>query len=155
MNMAKNREELLQTLVQRLMSIMRHVRHSGPPPVPLLSPPQAHLLFIIGHRKEGISVKELAEISSVTPGAITQFTNALVKRGLVEREGDLNDRRVVRLKLTEQARKQMEKVRKEHIAAMSKVFEALTDEEIQQLTALLIKIDTYHEMKGNIIAKTP
>jgi len=146
--MVKNREILLQTLVQRLMSIMRHVRHSGPPPEPLLSPPQAHLLFIIGHKKEGISVKELAEISSVTPGAITQFIDTLVERGLVAREGDPNDRRIVRLKLTEQARNQMEKVRKEHITAMSKVFEALTDEEIQQLTALLVKIDTYHEMKA-------
>jgi DNA-binding MarR family transcriptional regulator len=146
--MDKNREELLQTLVQRMMSIMRHVRHTGPPPVPLLSPPQAHLLFIIGHRKEGISVKELAEISSVTSGAITQFIDALVERGLVEREGDPNDRRIVLLKLTEQARRQMEQVRKEHFVSMSKVFEALTDEDIEQLTALLIKIDAYHEMKG-------
>jgi DNA-binding MarR family transcriptional regulator len=146
--MAKNREELLQTLVQRMMSIMRHVRHTGPPPVPLLSPPQAHLLFIIGHRKEGISVKELAEISSVTSGAITQFIDALVERGLVGREGDPNDRRIVLLKLTEQARSQMEQVRKETFASMSKVFEALTDEDIEQLTALLIKIDTYHEMKS-------
>jgi DNA-binding MarR family transcriptional regulator len=153
--MAKNREELLQTLVQRMMSIMRHVRHVGPPPEPLLSPPQVHLLFIIGRSKEGIPVKDLAEISSVTPGAITQFTDALVERGLVEREGDPNDRRIVRLKLTEKARNQMEKVRKEHLAAMSKVFEALTDEEIEQLTALMIKIDTYHEMKGNTVAKTP
>jgi DNA-binding MarR family transcriptional regulator len=151
--MDKNREELLQTLVQRMMSIMRHVRHVSPPPEPLLSPPQIHLLFIIGRRKEGISGKELADISSVTPGAITQFIDALVERGLVAREGDLDDRRVVRLKLTEQARNQLEKFRKEHLTAMAKIFEALTDEEIKQLTAFLIKIDTYHEMKGNIHAK--
>jgi DNA-binding MarR family transcriptional regulator len=151
--MDKKREELLQALVQRMMSIMRHVRHVSPPPEPLLSPPQIHLLFIIGRRKEGISGKELADISSVTPGAITQFIDALVERGLVAREGDLDDRRVVRLKLTEQARNQLEKFRKEHLTAMSKIFEALTDEEIKQLTAFLIKIDTYHEMKGNINAK--
>jgi DNA-binding MarR family transcriptional regulator len=146
--MDKNREELLQTLVQRMMSIMRHLRHPGPPPEPMLSPPHIHLLFIIGHRKEGISVKELAEISSVTPGAITQFIDTLVEKGLVAREGDPNDRRIVRLKLTEQARSQSEKFKKEHLTSMFKIFEALSNDEIKQLTALIIKIDTYHEMKG-------
>jgi DNA-binding MarR family transcriptional regulator len=145
-----NRAELIQTLVQRMMAIMRHVRHPGPPPEPLLSPPQVHLLFIIGRRKEGISVKELADISSVTPGAITQFVDALVEHGLVAREGDPNDRRIVRLKLTGQARSHFEKFRNEHLESMSKIFEALTDEEIKQLTALITKIDIYHEMKDNI-----
>ena len=150
MSMDKNREDLLQTLIQRLMSVMRHVRHPGPPPEPTLSPPQVHLLFIIGGSKEeGISVKELAERSSVTPGAITQFIDTLVQRGLVAREGDLNDRRIVRLKLTQLAKSQFERFRKEHLASMFKIFEVLSDEEIKQLIALFTKIDTYHEMKAN------
>src|SRR4030067_1298491 len=93
--MDKNREELLQTLIQRMMSVMRHVRHPGPPPEPQLSPPQVHLLFTIAGRKEAaISMKELAELSSITPGAVTQFVDGLVERGLVAREGDPHDRRV-------------------------------------------------------------
>ena len=148
--MDKKREELLQTLVQRMMSVMRHVRHGSPPPEPMLSPPQVHLLFTIGSRKEGISVKELADRSSVTPGAITQFVDALVERGLVAREGDPNDRRIVRLKLTEQAKNHFEKFRKEHLESMFKVFEVLNDDEIKQLIALFTKMDTYHEMKDKI-----
>jgi DNA-binding MarR family transcriptional regulator len=148
--MDKKREELLQTLVQRLMSVMRHVRHGGPPPEPILSPPQVHLLFIIGSRKEGISVKELADISSVTSGAITQFVDTLVERELVTREGDPIDRRIVRLKLTEQARSHFEKFRQEHLASMFKIFEVLSDDEIKQLIALFTKMDTYHEMKDKI-----
>jgi DNA-binding MarR family transcriptional regulator len=74
----------------------------------------------------------------------------LVEHGLVAREGDPNDRRIVRLKLTGQARSHFEKFRKEHLESMSKIFEALTDEEIKQLTALITKIDIYHEMKDNI-----
>ncbi len=125
-----------------------------PPPEPILSPPQVHLLFIIGRRKEGISVKDLAEISSVTPGAITQFIDPLVEKGLVAREGDPNDRRIVRLKLTEQARSHFEKFRKEHLESMFKIFEVLNDDEIKQLIALFTKIDTYHEMKDKMNAKT-
>lgn len=145
--MDKTREDLLQTLIQRMMSVMRHVRHPGPPPEPVLSPPQLHLLFTIAGRKEGISVKELAEGASVTPGAITQFVDALVERGLVMREGDPNDRRIVRLKLTELARNQFEKFRKEHLAAFSRVFAVLTDDEIKQLIALMTKIENSHAMK--------
>ena len=144
----------MQTLVQRMMSVMKHVRHGGPPPEPMLSPPQWHLLFAIAGRKEGISMKELAEGASVTPGAITQFVDALVERGLVAREGDPNDRRIVRLKLTELAKNQFEKFRNEHLESMRRVFEVLSDDEIRQLIALITKIDTSHDMKDKTHAKT-
>ena len=152
--MNKTREDLLQTLVQRMMSVMKHVRHGGPPPEPELSPPQWHLLFAIAGRKEGISMKELAEGASVTPGAITQFVDALVERGLVAREGDPIDRRIVRLKLTELAKNQFEKFRNEHLESMRRVFEVLSDNEIRQLIALITKIDTSHDMKDKTHAKT-
>ncbi len=153
--MDKKREELLQTLNQRMMSVMRHVRHPGPPPEPILSPPQVHLLFAIAGRKDaGISMKELAELSSITPGAVTQFVDGLVERGLVAREGDTNDRRIVRLKLTELAKSQFEKFRKEHLTSMFKIFEVLSDDEIKQMIALFAKMDTYHEMKGDTSDKT-
>jgi DNA-binding MarR family transcriptional regulator len=152
MSMNKNREDLIQTVTQKMMSVMRHVRHPGPPPEPVLSPPQVHLLFTIGRKKaEGMSVKELAELSHITPGAVTQFVDGLVQKGLVAREGDPSDRRIVRLKLTELAKKQFEKFRKEHLASMSRVFEALNDDEIKQLIALFDKIDTYHEAKDHTI----
>jgi DNA-binding MarR family transcriptional regulator len=142
------REDLLQTLVQRMMSIMRHVRHPGPPPgEPPLSPPQVTLLFAITHNPKGASVKELAEFSGVTPGAITQFVDALVEKGLVMREGDPVDRRVVRLKVTPLAISQFEKFRQEHLASFSTVFEVLTDNELQQLLTLIDKIDISHTAK--------
>jgi len=96
-------------------------------------------------------MKELADLSHITPGAVTQFMNGLVQKGLVAREGDPSDRRIVRLKLTELAKKQMEKFRKDHLASMSRIFEALNDDEIKQLIALFIKMDTYHETKGRTI----
>jgi DNA-binding MarR family transcriptional regulator len=151
--MNNSREDLLQTLVQRMMSVMRHVRHGGPPEEMMLHPAQLHLLFTIGHNKDGISVKDLAEEASVTPGAITQFIDALVERGLVMREGDPVDRRVVRLKLTELAKSQFEKFRADHLASFCRVFEVLTDDEIKQLIAIMAKIDTSHSMKDKMHAE--
>jgi DNA-binding MarR family transcriptional regulator len=147
--MNKNRENLVQTLVQRMMSVMRHVRHTGLPPDPGLTPPQGGLLFAIAHKKDGVSVKELAEGASVTPGAITQFVDALVEKGFVVREQDPNDRRIVRLKLTQTARNQFEKVRKTHLESFTSLFEVLNDDEITQLIALITKIDAAFETKEN------
>ena len=157
--MEKPREDLLQTLVQHMMSVMRHVRHPGPPPGEQpLSPPQANLLFAIAHKRGGTSVKELAEFTGVTPGAITQFVDALAEKGLVMREGDPADRRIVRLKLTDFAKNQFKKFRQEHLASFSKVFEVLSDEEIKQLIALMEKIESSQPAKDKINAepdKTP
>jgi DNA-binding MarR family transcriptional regulator len=145
--MNKTREDLLQTLIQQMMSVMRHVRHSPPPDAPVMSPPQANLLFAIAHKKEGISVKALAEGASVTPGAITQFVDALVEKGLVMREGDPDDRRVVRLKITQLAENQFKKFRKAHLESFRRLFEVLSDDEIKQLIALISKINSAPEAK--------
>ena len=156
--MDKSREDLLQNLVQRMMSIMRHVRHPAPPRGPELSPPHMMVLFAIGHKREGISVKDLAESTGVTPGAITQFVDILVEKGLVMREGDPADRRIVRLKITDLARNQHEKFRQEHMASFSRIFDVLTNDEIKQLLALMEKIESSHSLKDKINAepdKTP
>jgi len=137
----------MQTLIQRMMSIMRHVHHSSIPSEPPLSPPQVHLLFSIASKQEGISVKELAERTSVTPGAITQFVDGLVEMGLVMREGDPNDRRIVRLKLTELAKSQFDHFRKDYLTSASRVFDVLSNDEIKQLIALFDKINTSHDVK--------
>jgi DNA-binding MarR family transcriptional regulator len=145
--MDKTREDLMQTLIQRMMSIMRHVHHSSIPSEPPLSPPQVHLLFSIASKQEGISVKGLAERTSVTPGAITQFVDGLVEMGLVMREGDPNDRRIVRLKLTELAKSQFEHFRKDYLTSASRVFDVLSNDEIKQLISLFDKINTSHDVK--------
>jgi len=137
----------MQTLIQRMMSIMRHVHHSSIPSEPPLSPPQVHLLFSIASKQEGISVKDLAERTSVTPGAITQFVDGLVEMGLVMREGDPNDRRIVRLKLTELAKSQFEHFRKDYLTSASRVFNVLSNDEIKQLITLFDKINTSHDVK--------
>ena len=142
-----------------MMSIMKHVRHPVPPPGELpLSPPHLNLLFAIAHQPKGASVKDLAEFTGVTPGAITQFVDVLVEKGLVMREGDTVDRRVVRLKITPLALGQFEKFRQEHLASFSKVFDVLTEDEIKQLLALMEKIDSFTIAKDKTHAepdKTP
>ena len=94
------RESLLQQFIENMFSLMKQIHRDIAPPVPVISPPQARLIFTIArYPDEGISVKELARIANMTPGAITQFMDVLIKKNFVRREEDPNDRRIVRLKL--------------------------------------------------------
>ena len=137
----RERDDLLQELIERMMAIMRKVRHDAVPSEPLLSMPQLHILFTIAMKKGGVSVSDLAEASGVTPGAVTQFVNALVERDLVARESDPSDRRVVRLCLTPNARRQLQRLRRDHLAAAARVFDVLSLEDIRALNDILARIN--------------
>lgn len=147
-NMEKTRQDLLQTLMEQMFSIMKQVHHGVLSQGHLLSPPQAQLLFIVAdHKEEGISVKELAKTTNVTSGAITQFIDTLVKKDLVKREEDPNDRRVLRLKLTELARNQLQYFRKDYLASATRTFDFLSNDEINELIKLLTKVSSCPNLK--------
>lgn len=143
--MEKTREDLLQTLINHMMSLGKQIGHDFLKSEPTLSPPQVRLLFSIGRKTDGLSVTELAELTGVTPGAITQFVDTLVDKNLVVREGDANDRRIVKLKLTSMARSQFENFKKEHLASVTRIFKPLSNEELQLFINILMKIDIPHK----------
>ena len=135
------REFLLQETINQLFNVMRRVHRKIAPHKPFLSPPQARLAFIISRSgEEGISVKDLAERSCITPGAVTQFVDLLIEKGLVIRETDQNDRRIVRLKVTPAAESRLKKLRKDFFSSASQMFDVLSDDELKQLIDLLGKV---------------
>jgi DNA-binding MarR family transcriptional regulator len=143
--MNETREDLLQKLIEGMTSLMRHIGRSLAPHEPSLSPPQVRLLFAIGSRKEGFQVTELAEKIGITPGAVTQFVDALVEKDLVSRQGDPSDRRIVRLKLTETAKAHYENLRKGYLASMANAFDVLSDAELRELVRIFTKVSAAQE----------
>jgi DNA-binding MarR family transcriptional regulator len=142
-NPDEEREQILQQTLEKMFSLMRQVHRDVSPREFPLSPPQARLVFAISRCKDdGISVKDLARIANITPGAITQFTDVLVTKNLVIREEDPRDRRMVRLKLTSSARSQLEKSRKDFLTSASRKLNALTIDELRQLNNLLAKVSS-------------
>jgi DNA-binding MarR family transcriptional regulator len=143
--MSSTRKELLQSLAEKMASIMRRV-HKGQGfkfSVFILRPPQVRILFFITRQNEEVAIKDLAEMLGVTPGAVTQFLDGLVDIGLVRREEDIKDRRIMRIKLTELARSKLEEFRKAYLASASQVFDILSDAEIKELVRLLDKVNTH------------
>ncbi|MBN1643431.1 MAG: MarR family transcriptional regulator [Dehalococcoidales bacterium] len=144
----ETKEELLQRFIEQMSSVMKRVHHGMSLQEPPLSPPQARLLFMIaGKEKEGTSVKELAEQTNVTPGAITQFVDVLVEKKLVKRYQDPKDRRMVKLIITTGAKRQLEKFRKNFLSSVIRAFDALSEDEIKQLIELLSKVGSCSDSK--------
>ncbi|AII61140.1 MarR family winged helix-turn-helix transcriptional regulator [Dehalococcoides mccartyi] len=135
------RDELLQQLLERMFSLMRHVQRDVSVIKPSLSHPQARLVFIINkYDDSGISVKELARLTSVTPGAITQLIDALIDKKLITRETDTADRRSIKLKLTSAARKEIHQFRKDFFSSIAEKFNVLSTDELKELVSLITKV---------------
>ncbi|MDL2309225.1 MarR family transcriptional regulator [Bacteroidales bacterium OttesenSCG-928-B11] len=70
-----------------------------------LSINELHLLEAIGMSEEGSSVREIALALEITMPSVTVATNKLEKKGLLIKIPDKNDKRVVRVVLTQLGRK--------------------------------------------------
>jgi len=65
---------------------------------------QAEALSFIGPTKEK-TMKNIADYLKITPPSATEIINELEKKGLIKREGDKKDRRIVFITLTDRSKK--------------------------------------------------
>ncbi|MCX6036115.1 MAG: MarR family winged helix-turn-helix transcriptional regulator [Chloroflexi bacterium] len=84
-------------------------------------------------RKGSASVSALAEASLTSRSAVSKTVDALVRRGLVTRSQDPNDRRNVPLALTDEGQRVMDVIFTEAEAWLSTRFEHLNPEELETL----------------------
>lgn len=140
--MQNNRQELLQDVIEKFTQVVHgmHANQSFPFGDCLLGRQQLMILFFVFEKKGSASVKELAKFLRVTPGAVTQFIDALVDKKLVKREENLNDRRSINIKLTNYAEKEFNTFKKKYFINAGKAFISLNDKELKQFTKLLDKI---------------
>ncbi|MCO5972228.1 MarR family winged helix-turn-helix transcriptional regulator [Actinoallomurus soli] len=89
---------------------------------------------------------ELAEIALVTTGGITLRLDRLEKSGLVIRERDPDDRRVVYARLTDRGLEAINTVAAAHFANEKRMLAGLTDAEQRQLGRLLRKLERSLEL---------
>lgn len=95
------------------------------------------------------SVSEVAEVLSTTHQNIKQIALKLQEKGFISIEKDEKDRRVLRLRLTEKNRKYWESKSNQDIEFINSLFSALTEKEIQELYALLNKLEKSIDIKYN------
>ncbi|MFE3454219.1 MarR family winged helix-turn-helix transcriptional regulator [Nonomuraea sp. NPDC059194] len=91
---------------------------------------------------------QLAETSLVSTGGVTLRVDRLEKAGLVVRERDPDDRRVVYAQLTDAGLDLVERVAQTHFANEQRMLAKLTDVEQRQLARLLSRLESSLEAAG-------
>ncbi|MEK3790753.1 MarR family transcriptional regulator [Paenibacillus sp. FSL R7-0204] len=93
----------------------------------------------------GLKVSEISRFLGLTPPTVTQLINSLEAKQMVERQADPSDRRVVRIKLTEQGKIITRRARDHMDATLNRMVEYLGEEESDQLAELLLKVYAFME----------
>lgn len=114
-----------------------------------LYPGQARLLFVLIHVGEGQSQKELSEKLNIAPATLTIMLKRMEKAGYIYRKQDVEDQRISRVYTTKEGRE----VSEESEGAMEEIskacFNSLTDNEIEDLRKLLLKVQSNLEKSLN------
>jgi DNA-binding MarR family transcriptional regulator len=74
------------------------------------------------------SVKELSNVMRLTPGRVTQIITSLENKNMITREIDKEDRRNIKIRLTESAIPYIKNVTEKHVLLHEKVLEQISVE---------------------------
>jgi DNA-binding MarR family transcriptional regulator len=99
--------------------------------------PRFDLMAQLERNPQGLKMKDLSQRLMVTGGNITTITDQLVTEGLVAREANAHDRRVIHIHLTAKGRKLFAKMATAHEKWIVEAFDGLTDAQHAQLYKLL------------------
>ena len=94
---------------------------------------QLRLMYLVREHVEP-SVGDLATEMGVRPPTLTGAVTRLVQRGLVTRDHDQEDRRVIRLRLTARGRRMLDEFSVAGRAYLESVFETLGEDKVAALT---------------------
>jgi DNA-binding MarR family transcriptional regulator len=96
------------------------------------------------------SVKELAEELGISLPTASRALDPLVKRRLVARREDADDRRIKRVRLTTKGETVVGRLLAARIASFEQVLELLSDSECQKLVAALEEIASRPEIRRHV-----
>jgi len=91
-------------------------------------------------KNDSISIKDLAGLLGTSSSATTQIVDSLVKKQLLSRKRHLQDRRVLKVALTEKAGLQFDSIKSNSFAMLSSMFDILDDNELLKYYELCSKI---------------
>jgi DNA-binding MarR family transcriptional regulator len=104
-----------------------------------LTPSQARVIFTIGDT-DGMTCKDIGDITLITKGTLTGVVDRLEEKGLVERWSVEGDGRKTIVALTKRGEKVYQKEYPRHIAFLKEKFDGLSASDRKQATALLQKV---------------
>ena len=130
----------LADLLHRLTKRLRRSQQSRLAPLGL-TPAQEHALRMLARSEEPLRMTELAERLGVVPRSVTTVVDALEQAGLVRRAVDPQNRRAIRLHLTDAGLAVREGMREARRQAGEDLFAPLSAAERRRLIELLSAVD--------------
>ncbi|TFC96793.1 MULTISPECIES: MarR family transcriptional regulator [Cryobacterium] len=106
----------------------------------VLTRTQLDVLFLLAHEPDAVAPGQLAAPLQVTRGAVTQLVDQLREHDLVEQFASDQDGRVRLLRLTDDARSQVEAFESRAIQRSAPWFDTLTDDALTDLARLLVQV---------------
>jgi DNA-binding MarR family transcriptional regulator len=101
---------------------------------------QIKLLHQLEDATRELTLKEAAELVPLSLPAASRTVDDLVRRGMVKRHEDVEDRRMKRISLTEAGRSVIRKVNAARLSGLEQFTETLNDDERRLLAGALSKL---------------
>jgi len=144
-------EERVRQIAGELMESFHFARlrerRIGSPAACSPKPGEVMVLYWIGAHSgkdgRGPMASEIGECLGVTAPTVTQHLNSLEERGLVERRPDPADRRIVRIRLTDEGRATVERIHEHRRRLFAGLVRHLGEEDSLKLAQLLRKVADY------------
>ena len=139
-----------ERLGMALFRVMRAtVFHDPPmPEMDALPMAQLRLLMTLNHLRDA-PMKEFSEVMQVSQSTVTQLADKLTRRGLAERHADPDDRRIMRLRLSETGLALVEAGERERRETLSAICRALSAEQQAEIAgALTILAETAEAVRA-------
>ncbi|WP_308636779.1 MarR family winged helix-turn-helix transcriptional regulator [Paenibacillus silvisoli] len=137
----------------RAMRQLRNIAMNNRKPFENCTPAETMTLFCVGrgmeHHPDGLKASELSAIMNVASPTLTQTVNVLTARGLLERSADPADRRVVRIKLTDEGIRMTGMAKEAMHAKMTALIDHLGDDRAKLLVELLNDVYAFYQGEGS------
>ena len=167
-----NKPDVIMAVMKLSRAMRRHPMRPAPPPLPHehgcgrghgcghghgphhhgphhgmnhMPPMAGGRLLSILKENSNLSSRELAELLDIRPSSLTELLTKLEQEQLVVRTPDENDRRVIRVSLTEKGTEREEQIAAERTAHLEKFSACFTAEEAEQFCALCDKLAAHLE----------
>lgn len=127
-------------LVDDMLALYHVIRRASHPVHRAEMTPEQYWLLRLLRRRGALSIGELAEILGVTGSSITTACKRLEKAGLVMRERQSDDERMVRVVLTEQGSARVEAWQEQRRDLLAHLLAPLAQHEQETLQRLLERI---------------
>lgn len=102
-----------------------------------------HSQWIVLHlikKNKNISIKNLANLLDITSSAATQIVDGLVNKGLLLRRRNPDDRRTLKIELSEESKNQFDSIKNKSFKTLSLLFDVLDNDELSKYCELNNKI---------------